>query len=139
MYMSRDRRQDGKDLYTNMELSMRDLYKPRKKYRGHPDFYKYTQEEIALHDKKNSDYAGSGDPLGNFNRVAKMVGPLLNPAIPDNLKPMAVAMIYAAKQFDAVVDLLGNNRQSIVEGFDGRLMDIAVYAKLARILSKEAK
>lgn len=104
---------------------------------GHPLFYEYLIEMAKLHSVKNHDYAGSGDPLGNFRRVASMVKPLLNPAIPDSLKPVAIALIYGAKQYDAVLDMLGNNRVPKVEGLDPRMQDVSIYAVLSRILIKE--
>jgi hypothetical protein len=103
-------------------------------YYGHPLFYEYTEQEKQLHSDKNYDYVGSGDPMGNFHRVAMMVDRLLNPNIPKEIRPAVVSYIYMAKQFDAVGDMLGNWRQPKVEGFDGRLMDISVYSKIMRIL-----
>src|SRR5687767_2358454 len=40
---------------------------------GHPKFTEFCFDIAQLHDKKNKFYAGGGDPLGNFKRVANIM------------------------------------------------------------------
>jgi len=40
---------------------------------GHPRFIKLALDCMELHSQKNSDYAKGGDPLGNFDRVSKIM------------------------------------------------------------------
>lgn len=97
------------------------------KYFGHPEFYEKIDELKKLHSDKNHDYCGDGDPLGNFHRVASLLG----------FHPAKVALIYMMKQVDAVADSMIDGRELKVEGLKGRLQDIAVYATLMQILLEE--
>lgn len=103
---------------------------------GHADYILDTLQEIALHSDKNHDYAGGGDPLGNFDRVSAILQ--LYPDFP-TATPTGVALTYALKQLDAVLWGLAQNIQHVVEGLDARLQDISVYAKLARIMLRRAR
>ncbi|MFA4959879.1 MAG: hypothetical protein WC535_08345 [Candidatus Cloacimonas sp.] len=108
-----------------------------KKYYGHPDFYKMTQEEIALHNAKNYQYASSENPLGNFKRVGVLCHKILNnPDVPDCLK---VGMVFMAKQIDAVYDIIGEGKTDIVEQVEDKFRDISVYSKINCIMYKEWK
>jgi len=98
---------------------------------GHPDFIPMCLEEMELHSKKNADYAYGGDPLGNFTRVSDMLK-----SFGINLPPYAVALVYMMKQVDAVGRMIGQDYEGDVEGIDGRLEDISIYAKLIRILKR---
>ena len=95
---------------------------------GHPDFLQISLDEVALHSNKNHDYALGGPPLGNFDRVAAIL------ALYPDLKmsdPVAVMLVYALKQLDAVLWGLSNAITHKVEGLLPRLGDISVYAKIA--------
>ena len=105
-----------------------------KKRQGHPKFYIILKELADLHSKKNYDYAGSGDPLGNFYRCGEMVKPLLSEG---SLPETKAALIFMSKQVDAVIDMIGKGRKEQVEGITDKLNDIAIYAILARILYEE--
>lgn len=96
---------------------------------GHPRFHEILEKLRQLHNDKNHDYAGDGDALGNFHRVAEIMG----------MKPSGVAITYMMKQVDAVVDALKHDRVMKAEGLDGRLEDIAVYAVLTIILLEEER
>lgn len=102
--------------------------------KGHPRFYKLTATENDLHSRKNSDYAGGGPPMGNFERVAKLLQ--MYPGLPV-ATPYGVGIVYALKQLDAALWLLSTNREGAVEGVADRLGDIGVYAKLIRIMYEE--
>ena len=106
------------------------------KKHGHPKFYTIIKELAVLHSRKNFDYAGGGDPLGNFHRCGEMVKALLSDG---DLADMKTALIYMSKQVDAVIDMIGKGRKEQVEGITDKLNDIAVYAILARILYEERK
>jgi len=106
----------------------------KKKYHGHPKFYKIVEELKELHSKKNFDYAGGGDPLGNFHRCGSMMKALLSNGGYEDLK---VLLVYMSKQFDGVIDMIGKNRTAQVEGIKDKLTDIAVYSIIARIIYEE--
>jgi len=105
-----------------------------KKRQGHPKFYIILKELADLHSRKNFDYAGSGDPLDNFNRCGEMVKALLSKG---GLNEMKTSLIFMSKQVDAVIDMIGKGRKEQVEGITDKLNDIAIYAILARILYEE--
>ena len=100
--------------------------------KGHPLFYELTEEEIKLHDEKNADYAGGGDPLGNFKRVSALLK-----IWGFDISPTLVALIYALKQQDAYMWMLSQGYEGKVENIDTRLRDDHVYKKIARILHRE--
>jgi len=106
--------------------------KKTKKRHGHPDFYKMTEEEVALHSAKNKDYAQGGDPLGNFKRVSAVLK-----TWGFNISPALVGLIYMLKQLDCAMWMQSHGYEGEVETFDKRLQDVHVYAKLARILYQE--
>lgn len=109
------------------------------KYSGHPDFYKILDELKELHDRKNSQYANSEDPLGNFRRASKLVEKLLNPTIEN--KSLAYRLILMSKQIDGVFDMIGESKKNTVDEIEDKLMDIAVYSIIGIILerNKESK
>jgi hypothetical protein len=101
---------------------------------GHPLFKKLTEEELALHESKNTDYAKGGDPLGNFKRVGSILS--LYPGL-DLSKPICVALVYMLKQLDAALWMLSQGYEGKVENIDSRLQDVHVYAKIARVIHAE--
>ena len=101
---------------------------------GHPDFVPTIMKEIALHSKKNHDYASGGNPLGNFNRVAKVLEMYPNLKLSN---PAVVALVYMMKQLDAVLWMLSNGHTAQVEGIAERMQDVSVYSKLVPIINKE--
>jgi hypothetical protein len=103
---------------------------------GHPDFLPLLTGIAQLHSDKNHDYAGGGNPLGNFQRVASLLGNY--PGFPAST-PVGVALVYALKQLDAVLWGLAKSIEHRVEGLESRLTDIAVYALLAIIMLRDQK
>lgn len=102
---------------------------------GHPRFYELTAHEADLHDRKNRDYTGgAGDPLGNFNRCAKIMN--LYPGFPIH-SPAGMAAAFLLKQFDAVMWAMSQGHETKIESVADRLGDISVYAKLWRIILEE--
>ena len=90
---------------------------------------------MDLHSRKNADYAGTGRPLGNFERVSKALEAYgITPS-----SPAAVALVYMMKQVDAVMYAVGQGRTLDVESVGDRLRDIAVYAVLTKIMLEETK
>ena len=69
--------------------------------------------------------------MGNFNRVSEIMKlyPNVNWA-----RPSCVAIVYALKQFDAVLWGLSSGIEKKVESVKDRLRDISVYMKLVQIL-----
>lgn len=102
----------------------------KKKYYGHPMFYKLTEEEKELHSVKNYDYAAGGHPLGNFTRVStiKRLYPNMDWASPEG-----VAATYLLKQLDAAFWLMSGGHKAKVEGPITRWRDISVYSKIIMI------
>jgi len=101
---------------------------------GHSDFIPMCLEEMELHSNKNADYARGGNPLGNFHRVSDMLN-----SFGIALSPAQVALVYMMKQVDAVGRMLGKGYEGRVEGIDGKLQDISIYAKLIRIIHRETR
>lgn len=102
---------------------------------GHPRFYQILKELAELHSRKNKDYASKKNPLQNFNRVAEMCHQYK--LITEGNESVKVCMIYALKQIDATLKLLGSNEKGDIEGIPERLRDVAVYCILAEILYEE--
>lgn len=98
---------------------------------GHPAFAAMTFLELELHSNKNHDYALGGDPLGNFKRVGAILA--LYPGLRLD-QPQVVALVYLLKQLDATLWGMAKGITHKVEGLDGRLADVSVYAKLVRCL-----
>ena len=115
-----------------VDILLKDL---RKRYRhGHPAFVDATLDELSLHSRKNKDYAGGGDPLGNFRRVAAILSQY--PGL-DLSQPSTIALIFALKQVDAIFWALCRKEELSVESVDDKLRDVSVYYKLARIMLEE--
>lgn len=98
---------------------------------GHKDFNPMTLKEMKLHSEKNYDYAAGGDPLGNFTRVAAILGQYKGLSLSD---PVVIAIVYAMKQIDACLWMLSEKREGKIEDVNSRLGDVSVYVKLAMIL-----
>ena len=107
----------------------------RKEYpHGHDRYIPMTLEELALHSAKNFDYAGGGDPLGNFKRVGTLLSQYPKLDVSD---PAVYCLVLGLKQLDAALCLLSRGEEGGVENVGTRLTDLAVYAKLARLLWEE--
>lgn len=103
---------------------------------GHPRFKQLTEAEQKLHDEKNEDYAKGGRPLGNFERVSKILGLYPNLKLSD---PTVVALTYAMKQLDAALWMLNGEYEGKVENITTRLGDVSIYMKLAIICHEEQR
>lgn len=103
---------------------------------GHPDFIPRLLKLMALHSDKNHDYAIGGPPLGNFERVAKIMQ--LYPEFPWDT-PYGVATVYMLKQFDAFMWQQRTGFAPKVEGVESRLGDITVYSQLIAIALQETQ
>ena len=103
------------------------------KHYGHPQFRKILKELESLHDSKNYQYATPKNPLSNFKSAGKMVEKLFKPGI--NV-PLATALVYLSKQYDAVINMVGENKENTVESLEDKLRDISVYAIICIILNK---
>jgi len=99
---------------------------------GDPRFYEIIADLGILHSAKNSDYASKEEPLRNFTTVGKAMEEY-GIITPGN-SATKTALMYAYKQWDAALKLLGRNEKGNIEGITDRLNDIAVYAIIARIL-----
>lgn len=101
-------------------------------------FNEIITELVALRNRKNSDYATNDDPNGNFKRVAKAAQPLLNPAIPEKLHPLVIAIIYKLKQTDGVIEMISKNKVGKAESILDKFNDEAVYSVIERMCYEEA-
>lgn len=119
----------------NMEKEkVKEEFKKLFKY-GHPLFYDIIIDNCQLHNNKNRDYATLKEPLGNFTRVGKWAREY--GLITEGYEATKIALLYALKQWDAVLKLLRDNQKGKVEGIPERLNDISVYSVIARILYQE--
>jgi len=105
---------------------------------GHPRFYEIEQELGELHDEKNTDYATPEEPLGNFDRVGKMLKEW-GIRFDNGNEAEKVAFVYMLKQIDAVGKLLGQGKSGNVEDRSKRYNDMAVYSIIGRILFEEGR
>ena len=98
------------------------------------NFEDLTQKELELYNAKNRDYTKGGDTYGNFNRVAQILSlyPKLNLA-----DPRVVCMVYLFKQLDSALWMMSEGYEGEMENIDGRLTDVHVYAKIARLLGSQ--
>lgn len=101
---------------------------------GHPSFLPITVAEAKLHSDKNHDYALGGSPMGNFERVSSILAHYPNLKLSD---PRVVALVYMLKQLDAVLWGINSGIVHKVEGLDGRLEDVSIYAKIVRCLNAD--
>jgi len=96
------------------------------------DFNKFTadffldQGELLLN--KGQDYAGDGDRLANFKRLAKGLG----------LTPLQIWAVYFTKHVDALVQLAKTGSLKS-EPPRGRFLDVANYAILGAALFAESE
>lgn len=95
---------------------------------GHPEFIPMLVEKAKLHSDKNHDYAKGGNPLGNFDRVAGILGQYPGLKLND---PVIVMLIYALKQVDAILWGFAQGIEQKVEGPIDRLGDVLVYSGIA--------
>lgn len=125
----------AKEFFTQEYPTVKEIL--QKEYpHGHPEFIPMCIKEMELHSKKNYDYAKGGNPLGNFERVSKILAlyPGLVPGSPE-----VVAIIYMLKQADAALWMISNKYNGGVEGIDDRLADVHVYAKIIRLILQDQK
>lgn len=85
-------------------------------------------EEAALWRGKGDEYTIGNDRLYNFTSVAEKLG----------MTPMQVWSVYFLKHVYAVLAYAKSGKEGM-EGIEGRLLDIAVYAKLGRLIVRSMK
>jgi len=98
----------------------------KKKYYGHPDFYKLIDELKDIHSVKNHDYAGD-DPLSNFMICEKMGIPAWKGVLIRISDKFSRLCSFARKQELKVKD----------ENIEDTLKDMAIYALICIILYRE--
>jgi hypothetical protein len=96
-------------------------------------FKQLVDEELALVEAKNNDYAGekAADPFGNFNRVSKILAMYPGLKLSD---PVVVGIVYMLKQLDSVLNGLSTGTEMKVEGYDKRFQDLGIYPKLLSVM-----
>lgn len=106
---------------------------------GHESYIGIALDQIALHSRKNKAYAGGGDTLGNFKRVAAILAQYWPGVFGGDDGPEIVAFIYALKQVDCEAWSMCQGTEDDIEGFTGRTNDQAVYANLRRCMREDKK
>ena len=101
---------------------------------GHPMFNDLCNDIMALHSKKNHDYARGGSPLGNFERVGAIQA--LYPDL-DHSDPAIVAMDYMFKQLDSYLWQKNGKFEGNVEGKIDRLRDVVVYGMICICIEQD--
>jgi hypothetical protein len=101
---------------------------------GHKQFVIQCLDDMAVHSAKNMEYAGGGDPLGNFRRVATILSQYPGLSLAD---PRVIAMVYLLKHLDAVLWQWSQHQGSKLDSRIERLTDIAVYTTILRIMERE--
>lgn len=95
---------------------------------GHARFNELMLEMMKLHSDKNKGYAGCGEALGNFGRVAKIMDNY--PSFPI-MRPEGIVIMYMMKHLDRILwDLTRGVAPS-----DESLADIAVYMTILRCMN----
>ncbi len=118
------------------EYSMSDLKDILRRAFPHGDqkFIAIAVDQMLLYDRKNRAYAGKGDPLGNFKRVADILSLYWPEVFSGPQGPCIVAAVFSLKQLDCEMWNMCQNTEDSVEGFKGRTDDQAVYANLRACL-----
>ena len=101
---------------------------------GHPDFIPLMIGLMELHSRKNYGYAHGGDPLGNFERRQKILALYPGLAAKAESDPAVIALLDILKQLDAALWQVCQGYEDDLEGVGQRLMDVPIYATIARIL-----
>ncbi len=109
----------GTDTIKQITVTLKELFPY-----GHPEFIPLLMQVMQLHSDKNFDYAGGGDPLGNFDRVADFFG--MYPNFPTD-KSEAIPIINAQKQIDCICWSICQHKDPKVEKLSRRSMDVVVY------------
>lgn len=98
---------------------------------GHPAFNDMMISQMELHDRKNKNYAGGGNPLGNFLRVAKIMSSY--PNIPHG-DPATAVIGMVIKQWDNILWAMNTGRFYSEGSIDEHLADISVYMNILRCI-----
>lgn len=106
---------------------------------GHPQVYEILRRLAQLHSDKNTDYAAGGPPLGNFERVGQWITTYQLWKLAQTRPALFTSICYLLKQLDAVFDMLGKQREAVVESVPKKLDDVAVYSIIAQVLYEEGK
>lgn len=120
------------DSFTVCTRCLRDgCYKPTPQ--GLPElrveFDELADPEFAVWSSKGADYTiGNSDRLFNFKWISELVG----------ITPAQVWAVFFLKHVAAAIAWAKTGKTES-EGIDGRLIDIANYGKLGRLIAKEGK
>lgn len=100
----------------------------KKKYYGHPEFYKIVEELKDLHSRKNHDYAGN-DPLMNL-RMCELGG----------LVAWKGIIIRLTDKISRLLTFMKTNELKVKdESVEDTFRDAAVYSILGLILYREGR
>lgn len=120
------------------EKLKKDFAKVIDEFHGHPDFIAITLKNLALHSKKNKQYATDVDPLSNFRRGAYLNEKLINPpegTFTPEERAIAYALILASKQVDGVGEILAERKKNTPDSLREKEGDVSVYYMIAEILT----
>ena len=97
-------------------------------HHGHPRFYELLREMERIHDAKNHDYAGKGDPLKNFKLCAHLAG----------IPAWHGAYVRLLDKVSRVGSFIESGELHVKsEKIADTLLDLANYALIALILVEE--
>jgi len=92
---------------------------------------------ITTLENKQKEYAEEDDQFKNFKMVASMGYELLNPKIPDHLKPAAISIIFMLKQVAGQIVMLAGNKTG-TEPITSKFADTGIYSALTSAMYQEA-
>ena len=95
---------------------------------GHEKFNDLMLQQIEMHSNKNAHYAGGGQALGNFDRMAYLM--TLYPNFPVATSA-GMAVMYMLKHFDAIMWAMCQGKTPP----DDSLGDLPVYATIMRCMA----
>lgn len=96
-----------------------------------PRFHALLAEIADLHDRKNADYAGDGDPFANFRLSAGL-----------GVSPFLGCLVRMGDKWSRVQTLVRKgeeNRAVVEESLTDTLRDLAVYSLIAICLYEEGR
>lgn len=103
---------------------------------GHPLFYKLIEEEASMYSRKHYQYATDADPMSNFRLCGQLIRKCIKPGVNPTI---AAALTLMSKQVVGVYEIVGEGKTGTIDSLEDKLLDIAIYSRIIRILVREAE
>lgn len=110
--------------------------KKSKQRGGHPLFYKLIAEEAEMYSRKHYQYATDADPMSNFRLCGQLTRKCIKPGVNPTI---AAALTLMSKQVVGVYEIVGEGKTGTIDSLEDKLLDIAIYSRIIRILVREAE